>query len=119
MCLNNPVKVEMTGRDEGCERCAAPRAAAIPSAPPTTALQSESCGSKRRPARIPGRWHHAIGCNLAARRRNSTATELQSVSRNCTKLHQIAPNCGCAKNQFVTKAVVFAYPCWKGLLLYL
>jgi hypothetical protein len=29
MCLNKPVKVEMTGRDEGCGRCAAPRAAAL------------------------------------------------------------------------------------------
>jgi hypothetical protein len=88
-----PMKVEMTGRDEGCGRCAAPRAAALFSAPPTTALQSESCGSKRRPISVPSRRRDANRCNFDESRCNPTATGLQLPARNCTRLHQIAPNC--------------------------
>jgi len=87
----------MTGRDEGCGRSAALRAAALPSAPPTTALQSETCGSKRRPISVPSRRRDAIRCNFDESRCNPTATGLQLPARNCTRLHQIAPNCGCAK----------------------
>ena len=98
MCLNKPVKVEMTGRDEGCGRRAALRAAGLLSAPPTTALQSETCGSKRRPISVPSRRRDAIRCNFDESRCNPTATGLQLPARNCTRLHQIAPNCGhCAK----------------------
>jgi len=94
MCLNKSMKVKMTGRDEGCERCAAPRAEALLSAPPTPALQSETCGSKRRPISVPSRRRDAIRCNFDESRCNHTATGLQLPARNCTRLHQIAPNCG-------------------------
>jgi len=87
------MKVEMTGRDEGCGRCAAPRAEALLSAPPTTALQSETCGSKRRPISVPSRRRDANRCNFDESRCNPTATGLQLPARNCTELHQIAPNC--------------------------
>jgi len=93
MCLNKSVKVEMTGRDEGCGRRAALRAAALLSAPPTTALQSETCGSKRRPISVPSRRRDAIRGNFDESGCNPTATGLQLPARNCTRLHQIAPNC--------------------------
>jgi len=83
----------MTGRDEGCERRAAPRAEALLSAPPTKAHQSETCGSKRRPISVPSRRRDAIRCNFDESRCNPTATRLQLPARNCTRLHQIAPNC--------------------------
>src|ERR1019366_2283160 len=38
MCLNKSMKVEMTGREEGCGRRAALRVEALLTAPPTTAL---------------------------------------------------------------------------------
>jgi hypothetical protein len=101
LCLNNPVKVEMTGRDEGCGRRAALRAAGLLSAPPTTALQSETCGSKRRPIFVPSRRRDANRCNFDESRCNSTQPDCNSrrgIAPDCTRLHQIAPNCGyCAK----------------------
>jgi hypothetical protein len=104
----------MTGRDEGCERGAALRAAARPGRNDAVKAREFLMGTglsikvnqsqsnlikvnvriKATPS--PGPRPVApckIGCNLAARGRNSTATGLQSVARNCTKLHQIAPNC--------------------------
>jgi hypothetical protein len=93
MCFNDPMKVKLTGRDEGCGRSAALRAAALLSAPPTTALQSESCGSKRRPISVPSRRRDAIRCNFDESRCNPTATGLQLPARNCIRLHQIAPDC--------------------------
>jgi hypothetical protein len=93
MCLNDPVKVEMTGRDEGCERRAALRVEALLSAPPTTALQSESCGSKRRPVSVPSRRRDANRCNFDESRCNPTQPDCNSrrgIAPNCTKLHQIA-----------------------------
>jgi len=111
MCLNKPVKVEMTGRDEGCERCAALGAAALlcrnhavargahaPSralvdASPAKALQSETCGSKQRPIPVPNRKRDANRCNFDESGCNPTATGLQLPARNCTRLRQIAPNC--------------------------
>jgi len=96
MCLNDPMKVEMTGRDEGRGRRAALRAQAIPSAPPTTALQSESCGSKRRPVSVPSRRRDAIRCDFDESRCNPTQPDCNSrrgIAPDCTRLHQIAPNC--------------------------
>src|ERR1022692_4478848 len=41
---------------------------------------------------------------LAAKGCNHTATGLQLPARNCTRLHQIAPDCGhCAKNSMERK----------------
>jgi hypothetical protein len=101
MCFNDPVKVELTGREEGCGRRAALSAEALLSAPPTTALQSESCGSKRRPISVPSRRRDAIRCNFDESKCNPTQSDcnsLQGIAPDCTKLHQIAPNCGhCAK----------------------
>src|ERR1035438_3373573 len=92
------MKVEMTGRDEGCGRSAALRAAALLSAPPTTAHQSETCGSKRRPISVPSRRRDANRCNFDESRCNPTQPDCNSrrgIAPDCTKLHQIAPNCGC------------------------
>jgi hypothetical protein len=117
--LNKLVKVEMTGRDEGCERGAARRAAALPSrnsavargarapsralvdASATKAHQRESCGSKRRPLSVPSRRRDAIRGNFDESRCNPTQPDCNSrrgIAPDCTRLHQIAPNCGhCAK----------------------
>jgi len=95
MWLNKPVKVEMTGRDEGCGRRAALRAAALLS---------------RSYAIVRGA--HAPSPSQAAGARNSGAiltkasaiipqpdcNSRRGIAPDCTKLHQIAPNCGhCAK----------------------
>jgi hypothetical protein len=63
MCLNGVVKIEMTGRDEGCERSAALRDAAL--------LSRKS------------------GCNSTQPNCNSR----RGIAPDCTKLHQIAPDC--------------------------
>jgi len=86
MCSNDPVKVELTGRDEGCERRAALRA---------VALLSRSYAIAR--------GAHAPSPSQAGGARNSGATRqkqvqsyptgLQLPARNCTRLHQIAPDC--------------------------
>jgi hypothetical protein len=83
MCLNKPVKVEMTGRDEGCGRCAALRAAA------------RLCRNS-----AIARGSHAPSPSQASGARNSGATRQKRVQsyRNRTatpgeELHQIAPNC--------------------------
>jgi hypothetical protein len=107
MCLNKSMKVKMTGRDEGCGRSAALRAAALLSAPPTTALQSESCGSKRRPLSVPSRRRDANRCNFDQSGCNPTQSDCNSrrgIAPDCTRLHQIAPNCGhCAKQSIGRK----------------
>jgi len=93
MCLNDPVKVEMTGWDEGCGRCAAPRAEALLSAPPTKGHQRETCGSKRRPLSVPSRRRDAIRCNFDESGCNPTQSDCNSrrgIAPDCTKLHQIA-----------------------------
>src|ERR1022692_2706574 len=96
------MKVEMTGRDEGCGRCAAPRAEALLSAPPTKAHQSESCGSKRRPISVPSRRRDANRCNFDESRCNPTQSDCNSrrgIAPDCTKLHQIAPKNQKGENQ--------------------
>jgi len=101
MCFNNPVKVEMTGRDEGCGRSATLRAAALLS---------------RSYAIVRGA--HAPSLSQASGARNSGAiltkagaiipqpdcNSRQGIAPDCTKLHQIAPNCGhCAKKSLGRK----------------
>jgi hypothetical protein len=83
MCFNNSMKVKMTGRDEGCGRRAAPRAAALLSRNYAIA-----------------RGAHASSPSQADGARNSGATRQKRVQyyRNRTatpgqELHQIAPNC--------------------------
>jgi len=93
MCLNDPMKVVMTGRDEGCGRRAVPRAIALLSTPPSKAHQSETCGSKRRPISVPSRRRDAIRCNFDESRCNPTQPNCNSrrgIAPDCTKLHQIA-----------------------------
>jgi hypothetical protein len=94
----------MTGRDEGCGRSAALRAAALLSrsfaivrgahAPsPSQAGGARNSGATRR--------------ERVQSYRNRTATpgeELHQIAPNCTKLHQIAPDCGhCAKQSLERK----------------
>jgi hypothetical protein len=114
MCFNKPVKVEMTGRDEGCERSAALRAAALLSrnyavargarahsravvgASPTKAHQSETCRSKRRPIPIPSRRNEKLWCNSlneSAIIPQPDCNSSREIAVDCTRLHQIAPNC--------------------------
>ena len=83
MCLTDPMKVEMTGRDEGCGRRAALRAAA------------RLCRNY-----AVARGAHAPSPSQAGGARNSGATRRKRVQsyRNRTatpgeELHQIAPNC--------------------------
>jgi hypothetical protein len=98
MWLNKPVKVEMTGRDEGCERSAALRAAALLSRSYAIVRGAHAPSpSQAGGARNSG----AILTKACAILRNRTATpgeELHQIAPDCTKLHQIALDCGhCAK----------------------
>jgi hypothetical protein len=106
------MKVELTGRDEGCGRSAALRAAALLSAPPTTAHQRETCGSKSRPISVPSRRRDAIRCNFDESRCNPTQPNCNSrrgIAPNCTKLHQIAviaPKNQKGENQTLMKSIL-------------
>jgi hypothetical protein len=92
------MKVELTGRDEGCERSAALRDAALLSRSHAVARGAHAPStSQAGGARNSG----ATRCKRVQSYRNRTATpgeELHQIAPDCTRLHQIAPNCGrCAK----------------------
>jgi len=93
MCLNKTMKVEMTGRDEGCGRRAALRAAALLSR--SYAIVRGALVSS--PSQAGGAKNStATRCKRVQSYRNRTATpgeELHQIAPNCTKLHQIALVC--------------------------
>jgi len=90
MCLNGVVKIEMTGRDEGCERSAALRDAALLSRNYAIARGAHAPS----PSQAGGaRNSTANRCKRVQSYRNRTATpgeELHQIAPDCTKLHQIA-----------------------------
>jgi hypothetical protein len=86
MCLNKPVKVVMTGRDEGCGRRAALRA--------VTLLNRSYAIARGAHAPSPSQAGEARNSGATRQKRvQSYPTGLQLPARNCTKLHQIAPDC--------------------------
>jgi hypothetical protein len=90
MCSNKSMKVEMTGRDEGCGRRAALRAAALLSRSYAIVRGAHAPSpSQAGGARNSG----AILTKAGAILPNRTATpgeELHQIALDCTKLHQIA-----------------------------
>jgi len=99
-----PMKVEMTGRDEGCGRSAALRAAARLCRNHAVARGAHAPS----PSQAGGaRNSTATRCKRVQSYRNRTATpgeELHQIAPDCTRLHQIAPDCGhCAKKSMERK----------------
>ena len=87
MCLNDPVKVEMTGWDEGCGRCAAPRAAALLSRSYAIMRGAHAPSpSQAGGARNSGAILTKAGAIIPQPNCNSR----RGIAPDCTKLHQIA-----------------------------
>jgi hypothetical protein len=90
MCLNKSMKVEMTGREEGCGRRAALRAAALLSRNYAIARGAHAPStSQAGGARNSGAILTKAGAIIPQPDCNSR----RGIAPDCTKLHQIAPNC--------------------------
>jgi len=94
-CLNKSVKVELTGRDEGCRRGAALRASALLSRSYAVARGAHAPS----PSHAGGAMQSgAILSKAGAILPQPDCNSWRGIAPDCTKLHQIAPDCGhCAK----------------------
>jgi hypothetical protein len=89
MCLNGVVKIEMTGRDEGCEGSAALRAAALLSRNNAIVRGAHAPSpSQAGGARNSGAILTKAGAIIPQPNCNSR----RGIAPDCTKLHQIAVN---------------------------